>query len=161
MWRLGGVQVTGIVHHALNLPSLSFLWCQTISPCLVISHSAPTTSEVEANILACFQSISNILGCEHASVVHQVLMLDEVKVVEQPCFNDKFNKIVGLCCEHGKNTSLEYNSKKEVDLLLDTIEKGEVHLATEVCLHYLSVLIYKYLSFQATVGVLGVISRET
>ena len=64
--------------------------------------------------------------------MHQVLILDELKVEERPRFNNKSNKIVGPCREHGKKTSLEYNSEKEVELLLDAIKKGDVHLAIEI-----------------------------
>jgi hypothetical protein len=130
LWRLGGARIAGIAHRALNLPSLSTLRRRTIVPRLVVSPSMPTTSEVEENILSCFETLFDIL--QHKQIVHQVLMLDELKVEERPRFDDESNKIIGPCREHGKNTSLEYNSEKEVDLLLDAIEKGEVHLATEV-----------------------------
>jgi len=66
-------------------------------------------SEVEANISACFEGISDVL--QHKCVVHQVLMLDELKVEEQPCCDNESNKILGPCCEHGKGTSLKYNSE--------------------------------------------------
>jgi hypothetical protein len=59
-------------------------------------------------------------------------MLDELKTEKQPHFNDATNKIVGICHEHGKKTSLKFTSEKEVDLLLDGIDKEEVHLAVEV-----------------------------
>jgi hypothetical protein len=55
-----------------------------------------------------------------------------LKAEERPRLDEETNKIVGLCREHGKNTSLEFNSEKEVELLLKAIEKGEVHLASEV-----------------------------
>jgi hypothetical protein len=82
------------------------------------------------NVLSCFESIFKIL--ESQQVVHQVLMLDELKAEERPCLDEETNKILGLCREHGKNTSLEFNSEKEVELLLEAIDKGEVHLASEV-----------------------------
>jgi hypothetical protein len=130
LWRLGGARIAGIAHRALNLPSLSTLRRQTVIPRLLVSPSAPTLPEIETNVLACFESIFKVLKDER--VVHQVLMLDELKVEERPRFDDESNKIVGPCREHGKNTSLEYNSGKEVELLLGAIEKGDVHLATEV-----------------------------
>ena len=142
LWRLGGARIAGIAHRALNLPSLSTLRRRSIIPRLLVSPSMPTISEVTTNVLACFESISDIL--QHERVVHQVLMLDELKVEERPRFDDESNNIIGPCREHGKRTSLEYNSEKEVDLLLDAIQKGEVHLATEVrvsvvnCLSYFS-----------------------
>jgi hypothetical protein len=131
LWRLGGARIAGIAHRALNLPSHRTLQRRTRVPRLVVSPTMPTTSEVVANILSCFESLSDILS--HKGIVHQVLMLDELKVEERPRFDDESNKIIGLCREHGKITSLEYNSEKEVDLLLDAIGSGKVHLATEVC----------------------------
>lgn len=47
----------------------------------------------------------------------------------RPRFDDHSNKIVGICRERGRQTSLKYASEKEVDLLLESIE---VHLAVEV-----------------------------
>lgn len=116
----------------MNLPSLSILRRRTIIPRLLVSPTMPIASEIETNVLSCFESISEILESQH--VVHQVLMLDELKTEERPQLDDETNKIVGPCREHGKNTSLEFNSEKEVELLLEAIEKGEVHLATEVSL---------------------------
>ncbi len=59
-------------------------------------------------------------------------MFDELKVEERPRYDDHTNKISGICQEHSKNTSLEFNLEKEIQLLLDGINSGEVHLAVEV-----------------------------
>ena len=59
-------------------------------------------------------------------------MLDELKTKERLRHDLESNKILGPCREHGHMTSLEFNSEKEVDLLLEGIDKGEVHLAVEV-----------------------------
>jgi hypothetical protein len=80
LWRLGGARVAGIAHRALNLPSLSTLRRRTIIPRLLISLTMPIASEIETNVLSCFESISEILESQH--VVHQVLMLDELKTEE-------------------------------------------------------------------------------
>ena len=92
LWRLGGARIAGIAHRALNLPSLSTLRRRTIVPCLVVSPSMPTTSEVEENILFCFETLFDIL--QHKQIVHQVLMLDKLKVEERPRFDDESNKII-------------------------------------------------------------------
>jgi hypothetical protein len=130
LWRLGGARIAGIAHRALNLPSLSTLRRRTIIPKLLVSTSVPTVLEIETNVLSCFESIFEIL--ESQQVIHQVLMLDELKAEERPPLDEETNKILGPCREHGKNTSLEFNSEKEVELLLEAIDKGEVHLASEV-----------------------------
>lgn len=59
-------------------------------------------------------------------------MLDELKTKERPHFDNNTNKILRICREHGKKTSLEFTSEKEVDLLLEGVDKGEVHLAVKV-----------------------------
>ena len=46
LWWLGGAQIAGIAHCALNLPFLHTIQSQTIVPHLVASPSMPTTSEV-------------------------------------------------------------------------------------------------------------------
>jgi hypothetical protein len=130
LWRLGGARVAGIAHHALNLPSLDTLRRRTLIPRLLVSSLSPTKLEVETNVDSNFESIRDLL--QDHRVVHQILMLDELKTEERLCHNDKTNKILDICCEHGHRTSLEFNSEKEVELLIDCIDKGEVHLAVEM-----------------------------
>ena len=133
LWRLGGAQVAGITHHSLNLSSLSTLHRRTITPRLVISLSIPTRLEVETNVKNGFENLHELL--ERHQVVHQVFMLDELKTEERPHLDNGNNKIVGVCREHGKKTSLEFNSEEEVNLLLECVDKDEVHLAVEVGSH--------------------------
>lgn len=130
LWRLGGARVAGIAHLALNLPSVSNLRRRTLIPRLLVSSSIPTRLEIETNVANNFESMYGLLESHH--VVHQILMLDEIKTEERPRFDDDTNKILGICREHGKKTSLEFTSEKEVDLLLECVNKGEVHLAVEV-----------------------------
>ncbi|KAG6882604.1 hypothetical protein C0993_009871, partial [Termitomyces sp. T159_Od127] len=142
LWQLGGVRVVGIANRALNLPSHSSLCRHSIISPIVVSPSSPTPKELEANIISCFETLQELL--ETHNVVHQVLMFDELKIEERPRYDIGTNKIMGQCREHGKKTSLEYNSEKEVDLLLEALKKGEVHLATE-----------------ATVGAIGILTENT
>jgi hypothetical protein len=62
-----------------------------------------------------FVPISSVLEAAE-DVVHQVLIFDELKVEERPWYDEKSNKLVGICREHAKNTSLEYASEWEVQL---------------------------------------------
>jgi hypothetical protein len=130
LWRLGGARVAGIAHRALNLPSLTTLRRRTLIPRLLVSPSIPTRPEIETNVVNNFESMYELLGSHR--VVHQIFMLDELKTEERPRLDDESNKIIGICREHGKRTSLEFTSEKEVELLLECIDKGEVHLAVEV-----------------------------
>jgi hypothetical protein len=85
---------------------------------------------VETNIISNFESIYDLF--ENQQVVHQIFMLDELKTEERLHYDDASNQILGPCHEHGNRTSLEYNSEKEIDLLIKGIDKGEVHVVSEV-----------------------------
>ncbi|KAF8218771.1 hypothetical protein L208DRAFT_1347624 [Tricholoma matsutake] len=130
LWRLGRAQVVGIVHCAFNLPSLDTLHHRTLIPRLLVCSLSPTRLKVEMNVDSNFESIHDLL--QGHCVVHQILMLDKLKTEERLHHDDKTNKILGACCEHEHRTSLEFNSDKEVELLISSINKGEVHLAVEV-----------------------------
>ncbi|TFK58449.1 hypothetical protein BDN72DRAFT_739650, partial [Pluteus cervinus] len=145
-WRLGGARVAEIGHRALDLPSLSTLRRRTLIPQILPSTYFPTVAEIERNVDACFSGISGVVA-EH-NVVHQVLMVDELKVEERPRWNPGTNTIFGVCREHGHQTSLVFNGKDDVDMLAECIYGDEdtppsVHLAVE-----------------ATVGALGPLSSE-
>ena len=132
LWRLGGARLAGIGHRALNLPSESSLRRRKVLPPLTISPSFPTAKEVEENVKNMFAPIFSVLEAAE-DIVHQVLIFDELKVEERPRYDEKSSKIVGICREHAKNTSLEYASEQEVQLLLESVKKGDVHLAVDVC----------------------------
>jgi hypothetical protein len=130
LWRLGGARVAGIAQCALHLPSLSTLRHHTLIPRLLVSSLSPSQLEVETNVSSNFQSIFDLIQ-DHGAM-HQILMLDELKTEERLRHDDETNKILGACREHGTSTSLEFNSEKEVGLLIDGIDNSEVHLAVEV-----------------------------
>jgi hypothetical protein len=130
LWRLGGARVAAIAHCALHLPSLSTLRRCTLIPRLLVSPHAPTRFEVETNIVSNFENIYELLASQR--VVHQIFMLDEIKMEERLRHDQESNMILGPCRKHGHKTSLEYNSEQEVNLLLESIDNGEVHVAVEV-----------------------------
>ncbi|KAF8874102.1 hypothetical protein CPB84DRAFT_1817929 [Gymnopilus junonius] len=119
MWRLGGAQLAGIGQHALHLPSLTTL-----------RRNMPTLEEVTQNVKNVFAPIMSLLT-KDKKIVHQVLMFDELKVEEHPQYDEKMNKILGFCHEHTTPSSLEYASENEIKLLLDGVQKQEVHLAVD------------------------------
>jgi len=132
LWRLGGGRVADIAHRALGLPSVRTLRRRTLIPRLIPSAGQPTIEEVISNTTACTSIIKDVLNANPDRIVHQVLMFDEIKVEERPRWDDKSNNIIGVCREHSKNTSLQYTSKDEVDLLLSQILDEKVHLASNV-----------------------------
>jgi hypothetical protein len=63
---------------------------------------------------------------------HQVIMLDELateKCVRWDNSNDKFQ---GTCQEHNHRIPLTFTSERELDLLCDALQDGQVHMASEV-----------------------------
>ncbi|KAG6835458.1 hypothetical protein H0H93_001265, partial [Arthromyces matolae] len=135
-WRIGGPRCAEIAHRALGLPSISTLRRRSILSPIISSPSFPTLKELGENVTSCFSPLDNLTQTHR--VFHQILMFDELKVEERPRYDLGTNKIVGICREHGKNTSLDFDSEKEVELLLAAIEQGE-----------------------ATVGAIGVLSENT
>ncbi|TFK58748.1 hypothetical protein BDN72DRAFT_950059 [Pluteus cervinus] len=129
LWRLGGARVAEIAYRALDLPSISTLRRNTLIPRLQTSPYTPTLAEIEANVGSCFEHLWAQI--KDKRVVHQVIMIDELKVEERPRWCDKTNMIVGVCREHADSASLEFVSNHEPEQLLDKIEAGTVHLATE------------------------------
>ena len=129
LWRLGGARLAGIGNRALSLPSLSMLRRNTILPSLVVSPSKPSLKEIKENVVNIFAPIKSLLTAEK-NIVHQVLMFDKLKIEERPRYDNKTNQILGICREHGKG--LDFASEKEVQVLLESVKKKEVHLAVDV-----------------------------
>ena len=133
LWRLGGARLAGIGHRALGLPSETTLRRHRVLPPLLVSPSSPKLNEVEENVQNVFAPIQTALTTAILRVVHQVLMLDELKVEERPRYDEKTDKIYGIYREHSRDVTLDFVSEKEVELLLEGIKKDEVHLAVDVC----------------------------
>jgi hypothetical protein len=138
--RLGDVCVAEFAYRSLVLLSLTTIRRNTALPTLVVSYSTPTLTNVETNILSCYSTF----GIEQPSpskstIIHQVLMLDEIAVEKRVQRDDSTNKFQGTCREHNNKTPLNFMSERELDLLCEALEKDEVHLATEM--HTLSTII--------------------
>ncbi|KAN0128037.1 hypothetical protein V8E53_014138 [Lactarius tabidus] len=121
--QLGGMHIAKFAHQSLALPSLTTIQCQTVLPVLLVSPSAPTVAEVEANIISCYSSLDSYSGPDSGGsshkctgntwkVVHQVLMLDELAI-----------------------------EKHELDLLCDATDNDEVHLAMEATVAAIGMLL--------------------
>lgn len=136
--RLGGARVAEFAHRSLALPGLRTIQRNTILPTLVVSPSTPSLADVEANISSCFlfDSAGSSLTSAASSpvtIVHQVLMLDELAVEKCVRWDDSSNRFQGTCREHNPKIPLDFVSERELDFLCDALEKSDVHLATEVC----------------------------
>lgn len=136
--RLGGARVAEFAHRSLALPSLTTIRRNTVLPSLVVSPSTPLLADVENNIRSCFSAFSSARGINPPSsdtndtIIHQVLMLDELAVERRVRWDDSCNKFQGTCREHNSKIPLEFTSERELELLCEALEKEQVHLASEV-----------------------------
>jgi len=129
---LGGAQVADVAYCIFGTPALSTIWRRTIIPHILASPSLPTPYEIECNIAASFKDISDILGASTQNM-HAVIMFNEISVEKRPRWDDKTNKILGVCREHGQDTSLEFTSGEDLQTLWEEVRHGKIHLAHEVC----------------------------
>jgi len=129
---LGGAQVADVAHHVFGMPVVSMIQRRTIIPHILVSPSFPTSYKIGLNIATSFKAISDILEVLTQSMLHAVVMFDEISVEKCPRWNDKTNKILGVCHEHGQNTSLEFNSEEDLQMLWKELQSGKVHLAHKV-----------------------------
>jgi hypothetical protein len=140
MLRLGGARVAEFAHRSLSLPSLTTIRCNTVIRPLIVSPSAPTIPEVEANILTCYETLDTTQNwspsLESSSIMHQVIMLDELAAERRIRWDDSTDKFQGSCQEHNHKVSLTFSSEKELDLLCDALQNNEVHLASEVRIYH-------------------------
>jgi hypothetical protein len=61
-------------------------------------------------------------------------MLDEIAIEKRPWWDDCTNMFFGACHEHSTTIPLEFSTKKELDLFCDSLDSGDVHLASKVSL---------------------------
>jgi len=130
--RLGGARVADVAHRIFGTPAASTIRRRTAIPHIIPSPSFPTLDEVESNIAASFKDICKILGASTQGMLHAVIMFDEISVEKRPRWDDKTNKVLGLCHEHGQDTSLEFTSEEDLQTLWQEVQRGDIHLAHEV-----------------------------
>jgi hypothetical protein len=129
--RLGGARVADIAHRIFGTPSVSVIRSCTTIPQILPSPSFLTHSELEQNIVSCFEGLLDILGTSGQNT-HAVLMFDELAVEKRPRWDDRSNKVLGVCREHGRGTSLEFTSEDDLHALWEEIKSDKIHLAHEV-----------------------------
>jgi len=133
LW-LGGACVADITHCIFGTPSVSVIRTHTTIPQILPSPGFPTCSELEQNIAACFEGLLDILRMLGQNA-HAVLMFDELAVEKWPRWDDKSNKVLRVCCEHGRGTSLEFTSEDDLDASWEELKSEKIHLAHEVSVY--------------------------
>ncbi|KAJ7174927.1 hypothetical protein C8R46DRAFT_891619, partial [Mycena filopes] len=127
--RLGGSRLADILHRALGLPGLTTLRKHTVIRPLRASPRLPTIAEIEENIDAYTVGEDPPTGAP--TIVHRVVMLDEMAVERRARWDDKTNMILGACREHSGNIPLEFGEMADAELFFKKLQDGNVHLATE------------------------------
>jgi len=131
--RLGGARVADIAHRIFKTPSVRTIRTRTTVPQIIPSPSFPTCDEIQRNIVASFEGLLDGLGTTRQKMLHAVAMFDELAVEKRPRWDDKSNKVLGICREHGSGTSLEFTTGEDLETLWDELGREKIHLAHEVC----------------------------
>jgi hypothetical protein len=130
--RLGGARVADIAHRIFGTPSARTIRTRTTVSQIIPSPSFPTRNEIQRNIVASFEGLLDGLGMSGQGVLHTVAMFDELAVEKRPRWDDKSNKVLGICREHGSGTSLEFTTEDDLETLWGELGGGKIHLAHEV-----------------------------
>ena len=105
--HLGGACVADIAHHIFGTPSAWTIHTCTTVPHIIPSPSFPTSNEIQCNIEISFKELLNGISVSEQKMLHTIAMFDELAVEKQPQWNDKSNKVLGFCYEHGRGMSQE------------------------------------------------------
>lgn len=132
LWRLGGDRIGHIAHRALGLPSVSTLRDGSVRAPVAPSVGMPTIEVISKNVLAVLSGVMDILRERRDEIQHLVVMIDELATEKRLRYNARTNEILGLCRAHGHKVSQVFGSMDDVEEILDAVNKGEVHLASEV-----------------------------
>ncbi|KAF7371921.1 hypothetical protein MVEN_00049800 [Mycena venus] len=146
VWKLGGNRLADLAHRALGLPSRTTLRSRLTVPPIMPSPGIPEASEVAQNVEAAFAGITDVLVAK--KVVHQILMFDELATEKRIRWDDKTNNFIGVCRQHGRRVSLQFNSENDLTELFRALEST----VPEDVVHYAG---------EATVGALGILSDDT
>ncbi|KAF8192313.1 hypothetical protein K438DRAFT_1906886 [Mycena galopus ATCC 62051] len=71
---------------------------------------------------------------------HQVLMLDEIATERRVRYDDRNNKVVSVCGQHGHKVPLVLDTEADLKVLCDGLKKGDAHLAREATVAALGAL---------------------
>ncbi|KAL0564398.1 hypothetical protein V5O48_017647 [Marasmius crinis-equi] len=128
-WRIGGSCLVDITHRSSAMPGISSVRAHSTVSSLIASPSIPTQSEVESNLITCFEGIVDTMRTQ--KVKHAVMMFDEICTTKRPRFDPITGAFIGICREDGFKTSLRFEDKKDLDQLMDDLTSKEVHMSTE------------------------------
>lgn len=126
--RLGGTRVAELAHRTCGTPAVSTLRRSALTQALIPSVGMPRSKEILDNIDIAFPDTAS----SDPAPLSYVLMLDEIKISECCRWCPATNKILGLCREHSKGITTDFETIKEVELICDALNEERTHFASEV-----------------------------
>lgn len=72
---------------------------------------------MECNIAATFKDIYDILRATMQNMLHAMIIFNEISIKKHSHWDDKTNKILRVCHKHSQNTSLEFTSEEDLQML--------------------------------------------
>ncbi|KAF7369372.1 hypothetical protein MVEN_00265800 [Mycena venus] len=137
--RVAGARVAEIGHRALGLPSVTTLRRNTVIRPLLPSAGRPLVKEIEYNIDACLDAYPDE-DDGRPRIVHQTLIIDEMATERRGRYDDRTNKVVGVCRAHEHKVPLEVETEHDLNTLCAELKKGSAHLAGEATVAALGTL---------------------
>jgi hypothetical protein len=130
-WRLRENRLAHINHCSRDDLSLTYLRRISFTAPIISSHAQPTVLEVSTNVSATFSNVLEIIQSQ-IPVLHTVVAFDEIATEKRARWDPKTNFFLGICCQHGHQTSLEFNNKGDMQEVFRCLDDGEIHYAAEV-----------------------------
>jgi hypothetical protein len=127
-WKLGGRSAANIAHRTLGCPSIDSARRHVGTKPLSTSPGMPTLSQITSNLAIGFEHQPHDRAC----IIGMTMPVDEIKIQERLRWDSRTNMILGVCREDGHKCSLEFRSMTQADFLLDSLNAGHVHFASEV-----------------------------
>ena len=93
----------------------------------------PTLAEITSNLAVGFENQPH----DRTRIIGMTMPVDEIKLQERLRWDPQTNMILGICQGHGNKCSLELHSITQADHIVDCLNAGHVHFASEVSGRYL------------------------
>jgi len=132
-WKLGGRSAANIAHRTLGCPSIDSARRHVGTKPLSTSPGMPTLAEISSNLAVGFENQPH----DRTRIIGMTMPVDEIKLQERLRWDPETNMILGVCREHGNKCSLEFRSITQADHIVDCLNAGQVHFASEVSGLYL------------------------
>lgn len=128
--KLGGRAVAELAHRTHGLPSIDATRRYMRAVPLLPSSKMPTKDEMLANLDISYPP--RTATSKPRPIQGFQLMADEIKIESRLQWDARTNKILGVCREHSKHLSMDFESIAEPDIIIERINEKKCHFASEV-----------------------------